>query len=272
MKNVRFLFVTCCLEPTRVDILNTVINNICEQAPELLDEITVFDNASTQVGVKELLINTFKDVNQSNKNVGYWSAIDWWLHSLKHEDQQPKYTYIIESDMIHYDFQKIWQCVDYLDNNDDVGSVRLHEYSVKERHLYNKDAPRPDSRRGLWQSHTNKITGNPVKLDQSCDDIWSTTFLTQLPALNRFHTMFDVFSELESMSNFSEFDFQRFYWKHYNRTGILDGGIFHCNLNPYGAKVITGSWTDTAELQRIGYQPTRMASITPEEQYIVTKY
>lgn len=266
---VAFLLVTCCLEPSRSEILAQVIKNLQEQAPEIQPVLTVFDNASTEVGTIDVLRDCFPNVYQSDHNVGYWSAIDWWLESLA--DDPPAYTYIIESDMIHYGFKRLWECADYLDANPDVGSIRLHEYSVAERHLYNKDNPRRDSRKGLWQSHTNRETGKPVKIDHSQGDIWSTTFLTQLPALNRYQAMREVFTELRSLPRFTEFDFQRRYWQRYHRTGILDGGIFHCNLNPYGAKAVTGSWTSEADLKKLGYQTTRMAAIAPRDQYNVTR-
>lgn len=266
---VAFLLVTCCLEPSRANILAQVIANLRDQAPSLTAHLTVFDNQSTELGVKEQLLSTFNNVYQADRNVGYWSAIDWWLESLAADP--PDYTYIIESDMIHYDFNKLWSCATYLDANPDVGSIRLHEYSVAERHLYNKDKPRQDSRKNLWQSHTNRVSGLPVKLDHSSGDIWSTTFLTQLPALNRYQAMREVFAELRQLKRFTEFDFQTRYWARYHRTGILDKGIFHCNLNPYGAAAVTGSWTSEADLKRLGYQTTRTAAITPRDQYNVVK-
>lgn len=265
---IAFLLVTCCLEESRANILIQVIKNLNEQVPDLKEVITVFDNMSTEISAKDLSLQ-FENVYQSSQNVGYWSAIDWWLESLSADP--PDYTYIIESDMIHYNFNKLWSCAQYLDDNPDVGSVRLHEYSVANRHLFNKDRPRQDSKTNLWQSHTNKVTGYPVKLDHSSGDIWSTTFLTQLPALNRYSTMKDVFRELRTMPRFSELDFQRLYWQRYNRTGILDGGIFNCDLNPYGTDSVTGSWTDETSLNRLGYKTTRVASIISTNQYIVTK-
>ena len=267
--SVAILLVTCCLEESRADILSQVIHNIRDQAPELGPKLTVFDNASTEPGIKEQLLSTFNNVYQTDRNVGYWSAIDWWLESLS--ASPPDYTYIIESDMIHYDFNKLWTCASFLDNHPEVGSVRLHEYSVNERHLYDKGRPRPESKRGLWQTHTNRLTGKAVDFKHVEGDIWSTTFLTQLPALNRYQTMRDAFIELRTKQHFTEVDFQEFYWKRFQQTGILDGGIFHCNLNQYGAGKVTGSWTSDVDLKRLGYRATRTASIIPRDQYIVTK-
>lgn len=268
---IAFLLVTCCLERSRSEILAQVIKNLQEQAPEIQLTITVFDNASTEVGTIDVLRDCFSNVYRADHNVGYWSAIDWWLELEHLSGDPPAYTYVIESDMIHYAFSKLWECAGYLDTNPDVGSVRLHQYSVTERYLYDKDRPQKESHRNLWQSHTNRATGLPVKLDHSIGDIWSTTFLTQLPALNRYRAMKEVFAELRSMPRFTEFDFQRRYWQRYHRTAILDGGIFHCDLNPFGAKTITGSWTNEVDLNRIGYQTTRNATILDPGQYNVRR-
>lgn len=268
IESTEVLFVTCCLERSRSEIVERVIENIHEQVPiDVRDRMIVFDNASTDEGIVSLLGASFLNVWRSDKNVGYWSAIDWWLR----RPSAAKYTYIIESDMFHYGFKRIPLCEQFLEQNDDVGSVRLHEYIVSERHLYDKDRPRPDSRRSLWQSHTNKVTGKPVKLSQCNDDVWSTTFLTQLPALNRRACMQDVFAELREMEQFTELDFQKKYWERYQRTGILDGGAFHCNVNPYGTIGLTGSWSSEEELKSVGYKQTRKASITRSSEYTVTR-
>jgi len=266
---VAFLLVTCCLEQSRAEILAEVLKNLGKQAPELHEKLTVFDNASTVPGVADVLRDSYTHAYRSDRNVGYWTAIDWWLNDYLVDDP-PQFTYIIESDMIHYNFNKLWLAAEYLQKNPDVGSCRLHQYSVADRHLYNKDAPRPDSKRNLWQSHTNRVTGQPVKIDHSEGDIWSTTFLTQLPALNRYFAMKYAFGVLRAKGQFTELDFQREYWQMYQRTAILDGGIFHCDLNPYNAGKLTGSWSSPEQLRQIGYQTTRVASITPRDQYTVT--
>jgi hypothetical protein len=269
MKNVAFLFVTCCLEDTRASLLNHVIENMQCELADVIDNVTVFDNASTIPSVREKLTSTFKRVFQSNRNVGYWSAIDWWLRSLEHEP--PKYTYIIESDMIHYDFHRFWQCVDFLDHNDSVGSVRLHEYSVENWFLYDKDMPRADSKRTIWQSHINRVTRHRVRLTPTTppSDIYLTNFLTQLPALNRFDAMSNIFKQLRQVRQFSEPDFQALYHQLYQTVGIIDRGIFNCDLNAYGSSTITGSWTNVEQLAAIGYQTTRIASIANPNSYTV---
>jgi hypothetical protein len=262
--------VTCCLEPTRVEILKSVIKNIQEQAPELVTDLTVFDNASNQPDVHELLYGAFKNVYVADSNVGYWTAIDWWLRSL--ESDPPKYTYIIESDMMHYDFNKIWTAASYLDTHPEIGAVRLHEYDYDNRHLYDKDRPLPESRRNIWQSHTNKVNGKRVSFEESEQPgILKTTFLTQLPALNRYSAMVESFRRLRGMPKFSELDFQRAYYVQYPINAILDGGIFNADAASWGTKTVTGSWSTPEELAKIGYKSTRYANIVGPEGYKVTR-
>lgn len=232
----------------------------------MLPNFTVFDNHSTVEETLDL-IRDFPTVVRSDRNVGYWSAIDWWLESLR--AHPPDYVYVIESDMIHYDLAHVRACVGFLDDHPEFGSMRLHEYSVADWRLYNKDVPLPNSRRNLWQSHRNKVTGEPITHQCVIEPFYSTNFLTQLPALNRYDTMREVFDSLRDRSTFTELDFQTLYHARHPRTAITDGGIFHCDLNPYGTSAITGSWTDPATLRRLGYSNTRHSSITPVSEYTV---
>lgn len=270
MKKTKFLFVSCCLEQTRADVQKEVVDNLVECG--LSDDLTVFDNGSTIDWVVPHLKENFKNVYVSSRNVGYWSAVYWWLNNV----DQHEYTYVIESDMIHYALEKLAYCEVFLDENDDVGSVRLHEYSVANKHLYNKDAPRNDSKKKIWQSHTNKVTGEKIShslaLSKPGCDIYRNNFLTQLPALNRASTMKDVFDELIKLEAFSERDFQRLYWEKYQQTAIVDGGIFHCDPGSYGKKVMTGSWSSASEQRTVGYQNTRQGNkIVLPSDYEVTK-
>lgn len=270
--NIAFLLVTCCLEESRTKILADVIDNLVEQAPSLKTELVVFDNASNQTGIVNKLCNTFDNVFQASKNVGYWSAIDWWVNVyLPSLTFQPEYTYIIESDMMHYAFHKIYHAEHILNSNHDIGSVRLHEYSVENKHLYNKDVPRKDSIITRWQSHHNKVTQKPIEFEILTNGFWKTTFLTQLPALNRYSTLKKVFSQLNK-DKFTEIDFQTLYWNFYQKTAICDGGIYYCNDGgPNSQVVVNGSWTPVALLDKIGYQLTRVANITPNSYYTVQK-
>lgn len=264
------LLVTCCLEETRRDLARRTIDSVIASFPSWrLDHVTVFDNASTAMDTHELR-SSFRNVVRADRNVGFWSAVDWWLSSLR--ERAPLYTYVIESDMIHVkdSSEALDNCVRFLDKHSEIGAVRLHEYSCAEPHLYDKDDPRPSSFRALWQSHTNRVTGQPVRHHHVEGDIWRSNFLTQLPALNRYATMVECFNDLRRRASFIEPDFQALYHVRYPEISIKDGGIFHCNLNPYGTDTVTGSWTDPAALKRLGYKSTRCAAIEPHDRYTVT--
>ena len=266
----KYLFVTCCLEESRAEVVRDVIDNLVENKELLGDNLTVFDNGSTVDWVVPELQKHFECVCVSDQNVGYWSAIHWWLNNVKQSD----FTYIIESDMIHYALEKIRTAEQFLAQNPDVGAVRLHQYEVANKHLYDKNRPRPDSKRNIWQSHVNRVNNKKVfhtlALKDGDVEIYTNNFLTQLPALNRTKMMIDAFNELATRKSFSEFDFQKLCWERYQRNAIIDGGIFHCDGGSYGRKVVTGSWTDPQELQRIGYRNTRVSEIVDPTSYVVT--
>ncbi len=271
MSNIAFLLVTCCKEPTRTAILRQVLANLDSEAPGLLHSpgITVFDNDSTEISVAELRVHC-TNVCRSDRNVGYGSAIDWWLESLAADP--PTYTYIIESDVLHHDFIKLWNCADYLDRHPDVGSVRVHEYRHAERQFYDKDRPIPGSRISAWQSTRNKVNNKPIIVELDEGEIYRTSYLTQLCALNRYATMRDVFLELRQQPTFTELDFQRLYWARYTATGLLEGGIYTAELSTdvqHNAAI--GSWTSTEDLKKMGYFPSRVGSIVPTDQYTVTR-
>jgi len=264
------LLVTCCLEQSRYDVLKRVIANIKDSCPpEWANEITVFDNASTFVGMGELC-SAFKNVYRADRNVGYWTAIDWWLDSLA--QNPPEYTYIIESDMIHYGAHRMQDCVTFMDEHPDVGAVRLQEYSVENFRLYNKERPVQGSHKNIWQVHTNRVTNEGVKHERVGEgSFWRTNFLTQLPALNRYVAMRDAFNKLRVMHSFTEFDFQQLYHSSYPRNALINGGIFTCEQQPHDKNVITGSWTLPKVLAKQGYLPTRQAFIAPRDQYTVVR-
>jgi len=250
--------------------LKDVVENLAGLKHVYGDNLTVFDNGSTIDWVVPMLKENFDSVAVSSKNVGYWSAIDWWLNNVEQGD----YTYIIESDMVHYAMWKLVGALDYLEKNPDVGSVRCHDYDVANWKLYDKNRPQSNSKRNIWQSHINKVTHEPIThtLKSQDPDIYETNFLTQLPALNRTAAIEKCFDELIGMGpgGFTEFDFQKMYWSQYQKTGIIDGGIFHCDGGSWGKPVVTGSWTDPKQLQKIGYQPTRIATIVPVSEYEVS--
>lgn len=269
MSTVAALLVTCCLEDSRAAILDSVLLNLQEQAPELKATLSVFDNASTVPGTADRLRACYDNVWSSSRNVGFWTAIDWWLRDLARRGA-PDYTYVIESDMLHYGFPRLYDCMAYLDSRPDVGGVRLHEYSVKERRLYDKDRPVRGSRRDVWRSHTNSTTGERVELAHDVGDFYLTNFNAHVPALNRFEAMRRTFEGLRAMPRFSERDFQRLYHGIHPSMAVLDGGVWHDRLAHNGSGAL-GSYTHPSILASVGYESARGSRIIDPSEYNVAK-
>lgn len=254
------------MDSSRSEILSQVIDNLIAESPGLKHELDIFDNASTHFD-RSIIRQNFDNVYFSDRNVGFWSAIDWWLNKLS--DDPPDYVYVIESDLIHHDFFRINDCALFLDSNPDLGGVRIHEYVVTERHLYDKDNPCVGSHRHAWRSHINRVTGESVQISQGSGDLYKTTFPAHVPAINRFSMMKHAIDCLGILPTFSEHDFQRFCHDCYQRNAILDGGLFQ-ELAFNGAGAV-GSFLPADVLNQMGYQTTRTAKIVPRNQYTVQK-
>ena len=261
------------MEPSRSVLLKKTIDHLITHAPPWwFERMTWVDNASTQYDVIDEQMKRLQvSKHRIDRNVGYWSAIDWWLTSLA--VNPPEYTYIVESDMLHNNAAvgALELCVECLDAHPELGAVRLHEYSIEDCHLYDKDKPVEGSHRNIWQTHTNKATGERIAHERVDEGpLWRTNFLTQLPALNRYGAMAKTFESLRVLGKFTEFDFQRLYHALYPEVAVHDGGIFTCKACPNDGTCVTGSWTSPAELVQQGYYPPRNAFIVPRDQYTVT--
>jgi len=266
--SIRFLLVTCSKEQTRADILQQVVSNLQVQTINFdRRAFTVFDNASTIPGTLELLCSSFPIIYVAERNVGYWTAIDWWLTSM--ESDPPDYVYIIESDLIHHDFDRINDCAIFLDDHPTLGGVRLHEYVVAEKHLYDKDKPLLNSKRHAWRSHTNIVTGERVSIVHDTSDFYITTFPAHLPALNRYTMMHHAFKKLCEMPSFSEHDFQRTCHDIHQRNALLDGGL--AKELAFNGSTMMGSFLPEATLKQMGYVTTRQSRIIPSSEYTITR-
>lgn len=274
MEKTLCILVTCCVEQSRQDVLEKVVQSLKDEQARtgvnIEDDLLVFDNGSSLSSTHELLDSAFnKNLYKSPENLGYWSALNWIfeeyakrnLGDLNKRDYE--YVYIIESDHFHYAIDKLDQAEAALNKYAHLGSVRLQEYSVNERHLYNKNMPVANARRYAWVSHVNAITNQSVKLSPlgSGTDVYESNFLTCLHSMNRLNTMLKVFKQLSQLKSFSERDFQRMYHDDYKTIGQLDGGVFHAKLGftPDNPRALSGSWSKN--VTDVGYRTTRIDRI-----------
>lgn len=273
-----YLLVTCCVEQTRFDVLKQVVQNLKDEQSQkgfsIEDDLFVFDNGSTVPGTIELLTSNFKNVQRSQTNEGFWSAINW---VLKDVDPKYEYIYVIESDHIHFALEKVKDVEKFLDAHLDVGGVRAQEFVVAQRHLYDKSINRPDSRQYAWVNQFNHRTHRKVAFEATeMPDFFKTSFLSQLHSINRIKPFKEVFAKLEERSRkgerFSEFDYQVMYGELYPTFGIIDGGLFHAKLTwstgaVAGSFVAGGTQSYNGPLlsEANGYQETRVSIITPPE-------
>jgi len=259
LDKVDFLFVSCCVEQTRFELQKEVLSNLSENIDkDILKRFTCIDNGSTIEGTVDSLKSVFDRVVQFDKNYGFWSAIQWWLDKI--EKSNSTYCYIVESDNFHYDFYKLERAVEFLETHPEIGSVRCQEYSVVHKELYDKYRQRPDSKKHAWQTHINRASGEQVSSDYVDGLIYTTNFLTQLPALNRKKTMINCFDKLRKQTSVDEFDFQKLYYGFYPKISLIEGGIYSCPKNLDGI-TMNGSWEDPKKLNQLGYRTTRIDRI-----------
>lgn len=261
-----YLVVNCCMEESRYEIMQQVIQSLKnEQTKKGLDiekDMVVFDNGSTHPDGVNLLRHFHCPVYAASENLGYWSAIKWVLDNLptiKPDHEKYEYIYIIESDHFHFALEKIENCERALEKYPQLGSVRAQEYSVAESHLYNKTLRHPKGRPYAWVTHVNSATGESVKVTPLDNDleVYESNFLTCLHSVNRLSSLKAVFAKLANEDKFSEHDFQRMYMELHPITGQLDGGVFHARLGftPENPRSLSGSWSH--DVSQYGYKETR---------------
>jgi len=261
-ENTLYLMVTCCREPTRLAILQNVVQNFKEQFSDNFQrDLIVFDNASNDETVA-LLKDTFQNVYRSEVNVGLWNAIDWTLQN--HEQvlgRAYKFIHVMESDHRYYDPDKLVVCERVLTTSQ-ATAIKCHDYSVKNRHLYDKDRQQEGSHTDCWIRHTNVVTGKPVTLDLFTQDegadIYTTNFLVNLHNVLRIDAMKQVFDKLRAMDNFDEQSFQREFHQLNACTLLLDGGCFDMTFGDKHKlkQTMMGSGNNGDAFSRAGYAET----------------
>jgi hypothetical protein len=264
-QNTLVLLVTCSRDETRRDMAVEVMQNLASELPRagLSDDFIVFDNNST---FKDHLQYAPAGTNviECPENVGYWSAIKWVLDNRAF--LLPKtydYIYLVESDLVHHDMHRLRDAENCLQHYPDVGCVRTQEFSVRHRWRF-------DKRLKFLPFHVtrseirliNGTTGEKAWFkSSSIPGIYLSNMHAKLPALNRLSAMDIVFKNLGAMGNFTEMDFFAAMLKLYPHCGVIDGGLFHSIFTRERQGQVSGSYTDTALLKKIGYQLTRSATI-----------
>ena len=260
---VCYLLVTCSREQSRDTMLRKVVESFKEQPSfdEWENDFYVFDNCSTYDGTKELLKTSFKNVFLAEANYGYWSAVNWfatWARSKGYD-----YVYITESDCIHHDIHQLRDAIALLEKNVAIGMVRTAEFSLVDKHLYDKAQRHPNSRTCEWFSQRNFFTNTEaVYVPTEIAGVFETNLVAKVCGLHRVPALISVLSQLSGW--FIEVDFQRFYHQVYPVNAILDGGIY--NTTPsYEPNVVAGSWVkDKADEN--GYLKTREGFVDKVEE------
>jgi hypothetical protein len=284
-----YIFVTCCREQTRRDMLYPVVADLNQHSRSFnfADDLIVFDSGSVYDETDKLLKTVFSKVFKSKENYGYWSALNWIFDN--HEvimGRKYKYCYVIESDFIHYNMHSLIECERAFNYHDSIHSIRVQKFSVQNRRLYDKDCQSNQSDRCNWVRQINSFqNGAPVEFKQlfylgDCTyspKIYASNFVAKIPAVNKMEIMQSIFSKLSLLESFDEMKFQSLYYDvlkekygyiDYNSVAVLDGGIYDTFL-AYQKDVITGSFSMKSVQDNVGYIPTRNGKIITSEHMIV---
>ena len=261
--NTLYVLVTCSIEQTRADILQNVVDNILQQGFPI-EDLLVIDNGSTFQSSKDLLRKTFKHVHLLKDNFGYWSAVHYGIMNRKMLGREYEYVYVIESDEIHYAANKLVECENVLDMNSAYGSVYTQEFSVDDIHLYDKTRPNKDSRTWAWKGLRSPKSGKRVVFETLCSigdaHFYSSELAPQVCALNRTKFLDRAFENLSRLEIFNESHFWNEYFAEYDKTALLNGGMFHCKLvNEHSARA--GSLISPQQVHIEGYRQTRTDQI-----------
>jgi hypothetical protein len=261
-----FILVSCNRDPTRLEIFRKVVDNLLDEGRSfgLERSLITFDNASSEPGSEEVLAK-LPLVIRSKKNIGYWSAIHWCMENAERVLQRSfKYVYVIESDLIHFRLGRIKLAERYLTLEPAAGAVRLQKFSVHFPCPYSKGA-------GWWPFRSpdavwliNAVTKDKVTFRRSqVPSVYHSNFTAKVCALHRFATLKEVISDLGKMGEFGENDFFRLHWLRFQRTGVLNGGLFTAALgyDVAGTRIRSGSYAPGSE-----YLTTRMAKMFPLEE------
>jgi len=266
-RSTLLLLVTCSRDETRRDLAIRVTTNLAELTPTagLADRFVVFDNGST-LDDHLALVPPGTIVCRSERNLGYWSAIQWVLAHRDHLFGQPfEYLYIVESDLVHRDLVPLGVCERFLESEPRAACVRTQEFSVRLRWRFDK----------RWQRLPFHVLRSQIVLRNAVTDekawfrpaagleeVYLSNLHAKLPALNRLDALDRVFGKLSEMASFTERDFFRLMMERHPYVGVYEGGLFWSAVSWANRdRFVMASYTDERHLGRLGYQPTRATRI-----------
>lgn len=272
LSDILFVMVTCTRDESRAKALEKLVSSINAEhrRHSLFNDILVFDNASTTISpLKDLKVES--KFALCEKNIGYWSALHWVTNNYKRIfGKDFKYIHPIESDLVMYGIENILDAEAFLDSNRNYTTVRTQEFiiSQKKRFFKNSGTLFPVRRSRVAPYHG--VTGETITIDKTDSvnfpNIYTSEWHAKVPALHRLSVFRDVMNQLAKETNVTESMFMEEMYKRSKRVGILDKGIYYCNLGtrfwPWEKKWLTGSWSDEQTLKKHGYLPSRHAEMT----------
>lgn len=221
----------------------------------------VFDNQSSYGNTQDFLKSQFKNVFLSEENYGYWSAVNWFCNWAKQKGYEA--VYITESDCVHFNLEQLSSAISLLENDRSVGMVRTQEFSVANKHFYDKSQRLPESKTCEWFQQYNVFTGQSAIFSQTqFENVYLVNLVAKVCGLHRIDAMIEVLSKLPVA--FTEVDFQRIFYSKFTQNAILDGGMYNTTLS-YAPEAMAGSFVQ-GEINASGYRRTREGFINSLEE------
>ncbi len=258
------VLITCSRDQTRGEMAREVMKNLRVQIPlaGLSDSFIVFDNGSLY---REHLdfAPPGATILESKKNVGYWSAINFVLSNYEtYIKRRFEFIYLIESDLIHHDLDRLSECEIFLRRHSEASCVRTQEFSVAMRWRYSKALQLlPFHVRRSQVNLFNAVSKERAwfKKADGGSKIYLSNLHAKLPALNRIDLMRQTFARLSTLEEFSEGDFFAEMFRTHSHIGVYDGGLYHSIFDRKSH--LSGSYSSDREMKEIDYLPTRQAKI-----------
>jgi len=269
-KKLTVLVVLCSMSQDRFSIAKAVLGSLKASENFLNCNFLIIDNGSKYtLKQSELLVGcTYITMPQ---NLGYWGILHWAMYSPFSPlyDDSPEYIYIVESDHIHFAFNKLNEVLESLDSHPEITCARVAEFSVRYRHFFSKENRLlPFRRKRSLVSTRNAITKQkasfvPIKEN---DSIYLSNWHARLPSVFRYASLKETFNQLALRSSFTEHHFFEIMHEQSSQILVLDKGIFYPASSASNSKnVLSGSWMQNYGGKSEGYQPTRIAQLKPEE-------